>query len=104
MRVGLNYMTFTAPTGARGGRAGMMANWDLQPLVQQLARLDLPVVLIAGSKDRSVPPGDARRIAEMLPNARVEILEGLGHLAHEERPNEIATLVLALAMDMRIIE
>jgi magnesium chelatase accessory protein len=90
--------------GHVAGALGMMANWDLEPLVRQLAQLELPVILLAGSKDRSIPPQESRRVAAMLPNARVEILEGLGHLAHEERPNEIAALVLRLAAGSGIIE
>jgi magnesium chelatase accessory protein len=90
--------------GHVAGALGMMANWDLEPLVNQLACLDLPVILLAGSKDRSIPPQESRRVAAMLPNARVEILEGLGHLAHEERPKEIASLVLKLAAGAGIIE
>jgi magnesium chelatase accessory protein len=44
-----------------------------------------------------VPPSEAERVREILPSATVEYLRGLGHLAHEERPSEVAARVKAAA-------
>jgi magnesium chelatase accessory protein len=77
---------------------GMMAHWDLAALERSLKRLDLPVVLMAGANDRTVPAEDARRAAEILPQARVVELPGLGHLAHEEAPELVARLIAAEAL------
>jgi magnesium chelatase accessory protein len=83
--------------GHVAGALGMMANWDLEPLAKALPRLDVPVLLMAGSKDRSIPPSMALRVVKMLPQGRVEIINGLGHLAHEERPLEIADRIVGFA-------
>jgi magnesium chelatase accessory protein len=40
-----------------------------------------------------VPPAEASRIRALMPHAELISLHGLGHLAHEERPGEIAALV-----------
>ncbi len=72
---------------------GMMANWDLEALGRSFGRLDLPVLLVVGAGDRAVPPGDAREVARRLPDARIETLPGAGHLIHEEKPGDIATLI-----------
>lgn len=72
---------------------GMMANWDLEALGRSFGRLDLPVLLVVGAGDRAVPPGDARAVAQRLPDARIETLPGAGHLIHEEKPGDIATLI-----------
>jgi magnesium chelatase accessory protein len=72
---------------------GMMANWDLPALHRDLARLKPALLLIVGNNDRTIPPADARRIARLVPGATVTALPGLGHLAHEESPAEIATLI-----------
>lgn len=77
---------------------GMMANWDLHPLVRDLRRLEPRLVLVAGAKDSAVPPEQAARVRELAPAATVEVLPGLGHLAHEERPDLIARLVEQLAL------
>lgn len=49
---------------------------DLRPL---LPRIDLPVLLVHGSADTICLPSASRYMAEQLPNARLEILEGVGH-------------------------
>jgi magnesium chelatase accessory protein len=40
-----------------------------------------------------VPPAEAYRIRALMPDAELISLRGLGHLAHEERPGDIAALV-----------
>jgi magnesium chelatase accessory protein len=76
---------------------GMMANWDLRPLARDLPRLQTPLTLVVGSNDRTVRPAEARRVQALLPDAALVPLPGLGHLAHEERPQAIADLVSRLA-------
>jgi magnesium chelatase accessory protein len=75
---------------------GMMANWDLAPLAADLPQLDVPLVLVVGSGDRTIPPSHADRVRLLLPTARIIALSGLGHLAHEERPDEVAQLLASL--------
>lgn len=71
----------------------MMANWDLHPLVRDLPRLAVPLVLAVGTDDRTIRPSDAARVRALLPKARIVQLRGLGHLAHEEQPETVATLI-----------
>jgi magnesium chelatase accessory protein len=75
---------------------GMMAGWDLRPLLRDLPRLAPQLVLLVGAVDRTVPPADAARVRAILPATRVVTLPGLGHLAHEERPEEVARLIESL--------
>jgi len=79
------------------GVLAMFANWDLVPLQRDLPKLKTPLVLIAAAQDRAVPPETARQIQAKLPGARIERLRGLGHLAHEENPAMVATLIGGLA-------
>jgi magnesium chelatase accessory protein len=71
----------------------MMANWDLKPLEADFARLEPALVLVIGSNDRSISPDDAFRVKALARHGEVEMLRGLGHLAHEERPDLIAALI-----------
>lgn len=79
------------------GALGMMAHWDLRALDRDLPRLRLPIDLIVADNDKTVPPQGARKLAARLANARVHAVQRLGHLAHEEAPQQIAQLVLELA-------
>ncbi len=62
----------------------MMANWDLERLHRDLARLNCPLSMLVASRDRMVSPDAARTVQRVVPNASVIPLPGLGHLAHEE--------------------
>ena len=73
----------------------MMAQWDLRPLVRELASLQTPLVALVGVNDRAVPPEQARRVHRLLPRAPEPVLmPHMGHLAHEERPAEVARAVM----------
>lgn len=71
----------------------MMSQWSVQSLVQGLPRLRVPLVQIVGERDGTVPPSAARQVRESLPSARTVTLPGLGHLAHEERPETVAGVI-----------
>lgn len=75
----------------------MMANWDLRPLVKDAARLDVPLTLVTGLNDKAIPPTQADAFAKITPDAAVVRLEGLGHLAHEERPDLVAPVIIKAA-------
>ncbi len=76
----------------------MMASWDLETLAHDLPRLTVPLTLIAAAEDTAIPAGDAWRVRERLPGATVVRLPGLGHLAHEERPDELARVIADAAL------
>ena len=72
---------------------GMMAAWDLHPLVRDIPRLAVPLLLVTGTRDLTVPAEDAFKIRGLVPHAKIEALRGLGHLAHEERPETVAEIL-----------
>lgn len=71
----------------------MMAHWDLEALERELPRLSLPVWMVAADHDLTVPPSQAALVAARLPNARRVQWPVLGHLAHEESPDQCARLL-----------
>lgn len=81
----------------------MMAHWDVRPLERDLPRLQPPLLQIVGSNDLTVPPGEARRVRSLLPRAEIATLAGAGHLAHEERPAEVAGLVAGFAARLGVL-
>jgi magnesium chelatase accessory protein len=86
-----------------GGALAMMANWDLGPLERQMAQLHVALLLVAGSNDRAISPDDAFRVKALAPKAEVEVLRGLGHLAHEERPDLVAALFRRAALTHSVL-
>ncbi len=83
--------------GHAAGALGMMANWDLPQLVQDMPHLKAPLCLVVASQDRTISPRQASRVMAMLQPAigrALTTLPGLGHLAHEERPDLVAAVVM----------
>lgn len=81
------------------GTLGMMASWDLRSLRRDFARLKAPLVLVVGSRDQAVPPSVAAGVMPLVAGAETATLDGLGHLAHEERPDLVADIIVRVAMD-----
>ncbi len=87
------YARLFSTTGHVAGVMGMMARWELDKLVQRLPQLAVPFTLIVGSGDLTVPPSVSDEVARMLPEANLITLPDLGHLAHEEAPATVATVI-----------
>ena len=81
------------------GALRMMANWDLLSLSRDLPNLRTALCLVVGANDRTIAPQQAsevRALVSQSATAKVTLtsLPGLGHLAHEERPDLAAQLIL----------
>ena len=76
------------------GTLQMMAAWSTDALWNRLPDIKSPCLLITGKKDKAVPPAVSERAAQVLADAELYTLEGLGHLAHEEEPDKVSALIL----------
>ncbi len=72
----------------------MMASWELDGLWDELPSLTTPLLLLAGDGDRATPLAQQRESTARVPNARLEVVTGAGHLLHEEQPALIARKIL----------
>jgi magnesium chelatase accessory protein len=80
--------------GHIAGTIGMMANWDLETLKRELAGLKVPLNIIHGALDAAIPVTKAREAATLVPGATLDVLPGLGHLAHEEAPDVVVARII----------
>lgn len=83
------------------GALRLMASWQLEPLAADLPRLHTPLLLLAGRDDRTLPASHAWRVHGVLPASRVVMLDGLGHLAHEEAAAPVAQHIEAAWRELR---
>jgi pimeloyl-ACP methyl ester carboxylesterase len=65
-----------------------------------LAQLDLPVLLVAGSDDQQAPLKAQQRLLERLPQARLVVLEGLNHMANLEAPGRFNACIEAFIQEV----
>jgi 3-oxoadipate enol-lactonase len=68
-----------------------LATFDLRDRLPEVA---VPVLAVAGSDDPVTPPSSLQEVADGVPDGRLVVLDGVGHLAPIERPEDVARLVL----------
>ncbi len=83
--------------GHVGAALGMMASWDLAALRRRWGEVGVPLHLIVGTADGTIPPSDAREISRGINGALIHPLTGLGHLAHEEDAQAVAAMIYSTA-------
>ncbi len=55
----------------------------------------VPTLLIAGDKDEITSVAKQQLMAQTFPNARLEVIHGVGHLTHYETPKQVGLLIQA---------
>ncbi len=81
--------------GHAKGALAMMANWDLPRLNERMSAVHNRVLLLHSDRDQAIPVSSAEHARDLLPNAELEVLHGLGHLAHEEAPDLLCDHILS---------
>ena len=61
---------------------------DLEKLTARFEELDVPTLVLWGRQDRVVPLWVGERLADKLPDAKLQVLENCGHMPAEELPKE----------------
>ena len=77
----------------RGIRKAVLAVAGRKPIYDELDRIDVPTLVIVGADDAATKPDKARRIAERIPGARLEIVADAGHSSTVEQPAAITALL-----------
>lgn len=81
------YARLIADRGHVEATLQMMAQWNIDPLLERLEHIETPCHFITGAHDRAVPPETAKAAAARLPDCALTTFPDLGHLAHEEAPD-----------------
>lgn len=86
--------TFSAtPPATRKGFFSAMMAMDFD---DALAKVEVPVVVVSGTRDQLTPPAHGRRLVEVLPNARLHVVRDAGHMLPCEVPDELADVLETL--------
>ena len=68
--------------GMMKGTLTNLLDEDLTPFLSQIPNETL---LIWGENDRAVPLSDGKRMNRLIPNARIEVFDDVGHFSHLEK-------------------
>jgi pimeloyl-ACP methyl ester carboxylesterase len=60
---------------------------------ERLERLDTSTAVVHGADDRLIDPENGRRLANLIPGARLFELPGVGHLPPLEAPDDLLEIV-----------
>jgi non-heme chloroperoxidase len=80
--------------GVRREAAVMMMDFDLRP---ELANIDVPTKVIAGTHDQLTHLPGNEEIAEMILGAEIDVLPGLGHMLPWEAPEQVTEQIIQLS-------
>lgn len=67
---------------------------------EQLHRIAVPTLIIAGQHDRVLPPSGARQLAGLIANAQLVEIGGVGHIGYAEKPSEFNHAVLNFLLSL----
>lgn len=82
-----------ASEAADGATRGLLGVWAGREAWLRAARVRVPTMVIWGEQDRIVTARLARRTVATLPDARLVLLPGVGHVAQMEVPELVARAV-----------
>ncbi len=77
------------------GTLAMMAQWSLRALNAALPSIEVPTLFLHGDRDQAVRVVVAHRAAGAMPNASLQVLDDVGHIAQEEAPDRVADSIRA---------
>lgn len=76
-------------------------NRNVDELEEVMHGIDVPTLLVWGTRDRLVYLSSAQRILRTIPDARLVTIEGAGHLPYEEEPEQFNAAVTAFLREHR---
>ncbi|URN13542.1 alpha/beta fold hydrolase [Streptomyces radiopugnans] len=83
-------MVRTTDPGCYIAACEALVSFDIR---QELARIGVPTLVVAGAEDRVTPPADARALVAGIPDARLALVPDACHMAPVERPGEVTELL-----------
>jgi pimeloyl-ACP methyl ester carboxylesterase len=86
-----------SPASRRPGFTRRLLGIDLS---EGLANVRVPVLALAGSVDRVLPVSESEWIVGRVPNGRLEVLAGAGHVLPVERSGPVAEIIVRFADDL----
>jgi pimeloyl-ACP methyl ester carboxylesterase len=73
--------------------------WPEPPSEERLGEIRAPTLVVVGAEDLADIRAIADKLAREIPGARLEVVDGAGHLPSLERPDEVNRLLLDFLQD-----
>jgi pimeloyl-ACP methyl ester carboxylesterase len=73
-------------------RSGLL--FDHRDVYERLGKCNLPILLVWGRHDRTIPLTTGEEVRRLMPAARWWVIEDAGHVPHYERPDVVNPLLV----------
>ncbi len=93
----LRQMLLQSPPDGYVATCAALRDADLQT---GLPHLTAPTLVMCGAEDLSTPPAQMHELANALPRARFQVIEGAAHLPCFEQPEAVAAAVESFWQDV----
>ena len=90
-------MKTNPPLGMRGALLALAARPDAAAF---LPSIKVPVLILVGEHDALTPPALSESMKRAIPGARLQVIEGAGHLSSLENPEVFNAHLLAFLKDL----
>ena len=92
-------MLADCPDDTTRGALTALVGFDL---TSGLPSIDVPTIVVQGTADVLTPPADGRRIAKLIPGARLVMVRGAGHMIMLEESEQLEELLVDFARELGI--
>jgi len=72
-------------------------------LTHDLPNVHVPTLVIGGTADVLTPPSESKRIARLIPGARLELMRGGGHMLMLEQTEALDQIIVDFAREVRAL-
>lgn len=88
---GMQRLKALDPAGHRAATRAIVL--DRQSILHELPNIRVPTLVAVGAEDACLPPSRSRRIASAIPDAKLVVVPGVGHLLPIEAPDVVNRLL-----------
>ena len=62
-------------------------------LMDDLHKIEIPVLLLAGAQDQGAPPIEMELMAQQIKGSQLEVLDPCGHISSAQRPDDFVRIL-----------
>jgi len=88
--VDANYRPLTMPGGSRAALSLLRGGFLNPPIAHGIPTIEVPALVLWGAEDTWIPLANGERMHRELPDSKLVVLDGVGHVPQEEDPERTA--------------